>query len=235
MVELKNDDTIWYNNISILYENNNIIDFIPSENMDYGEKLNAIVRLSIYIGLVFMLYYSNSIMLFIPIITMIISYLLYSSYEPNKDTDRLKEIIKQVGAGGLTPEEQNEILKQYTLDSSDKLCQKPTKDNPFMNVLLSDYVTQPNRPEACSYDLKSTRDEINATFNNGLYKNSFDIWENDNSQRQFFTNPSTTIPNDRDTFAKMLHNPNNICKDGDLNKCLKYEDERYVGVGNPLI
>ena len=45
--------------------------------MTYPEKINSVVRLSLYAGLILGLFYSNYLYLYIPIITMAITYLLY--------------------------------------------------------------------------------------------------------------------------------------------------------------
>ena len=44
------------------------------------------------------------------------------------------------------------------------------------------------------------------------------------SSRQFYTNPSTTIPNDQESFAKWCYGDMPSCKDGQ--NCLRYEDLR---------
>ena len=52
-----------------------------------------------------------------------------------------------------------------------------------------------------------------------------------NSQRQFYTLPSTTIPNDpNNDFGKWLYNSSQTCKENQ-NNCLKTEDvrgKRYI-------
>ncbi len=117
----------------------------------------------------------------------------------------------------------NEGFNQQT-ESSD--CVKPTINNPFMNVLTSD---NPTRSPACNIDDPKIKADIESMFGHGLYTNSNDIWDKNNSQRQYYTNPSTTTPNDRDSFMKWCYNTTNVCKDGDQNACLKYEDPRGHG------
>ena len=52
-----------------------------------------------------------------------------------------------------------------------------------------------------------------------------DVFGKMNSQRQFYTMPSTTIPNAQDDFAKWLYLNPKTCKE-DQDFCLKYEDIR---------
>ena len=40
-----------------------------------------------------------------------------------------------------------------------------------------------------------------------------------NSQRQFVTNPSTTIPNDQSKFASRLYGTPKTCKEGNYTNC----------------
>ena len=81
-------------------------------------------------------------------------------------------------------------------------CQNPTPENPMANVLLSDYKNAIEKKPACKYD------DVKNQINNSLY-DAFNVDENDfnwknNSQRQFFSMPSTTIPNDRDAFLDFV-------------------------------
>ena len=91
-------------------------------------------------------------------------------------------------------------------------CTPPSKNNPFMNVLMSDYTTQPEKPEACATD-SDIKKLINENFDFNLYKDTDDLFDRKNSQRQFYTNPSTTIPNDQDSFAKWLFKSQPTCKE----------------------
>jgi len=56
---------------------------------------------------------------------------------------------------------------------------------------------------------------------------------NKNKQRQFCTIPSTTIPNDQESFAHWLYASPETCKENQKN-CLRYEDIRYSR-SNPSI
>jgi hypothetical protein len=108
----------------------------------------------------------------------------------------------------------------------DTELQYPTEDNPFMNVLLTDC---PDRAPAADITDPEVEQQVDQHFNNTLYRNVNDIWGKNNSQRQFYTNPSTTIPNDRDSFMKWCYNTPYTCKEGNSERCLKYEDPRNSG------
>ena len=51
------NDPFWYDNIDILYKSEKFIEFFPIAEQTIEEKLNAIMRLSIYITI--LLYISN--------------------------------------------------------------------------------------------------------------------------------------------------------------------------------
>ena len=86
-----------------------------------------------------------------------------------------------------------------------------------MNVLMSDYIENPNREPACPLD-EEIKEKIEESFNFNLYKglNEDDLFNRNNSQRQFYTNPATTIPNDQTSFANWLYKTSPTCKENTI-------------------
>lgn len=79
-------------------------------------------------------------------------------------------------------------------------CKPPTKHNPFGNALPYDVVEkQVNRvcPDEFQKDQK---------FFEGLYNNINDLFDRNNSQRQFTTNPASTRINDREAAIQFFYN-----------------------------
>jgi hypothetical protein len=66
-------------------------------------------------------------------------------------------------------------------------------------------ITDPGRAPACSYDAPGVADEMRRGFNRGLFKNLEDVYEVENSQRQFYTMPVTTSAPDTIAFAEFLY------------------------------
>lgn len=91
-------------------------------------------------------------------------------------------------------------------------CQMPTVNNPFMNVMVTDYGNNPNRPPAC--DQQVVQNDIDNKWSNNLYRNVNDVWDKTNGQQSYETQNWTTIPNDRDAFQKWLFTIPYVCKDG---------------------
>ena len=122
----------------------------------------------------------------------------------------------------------NKSYPLYTLQEMDQYneasCRIPTIDNPFMNPNVTDYGTG-DHPVACNTSDDKIKNTIVDKFNSNLYRNIEDIWEIQNSQRQFYTIPSTSIPNQQKEFAEWLYKSPITCKED--NQCLRYEDLRY--------
>jgi hypothetical protein len=86
-----------------------------------------------------------------------------------------------------------------------RACSRPTAANPFMNVLLTDFKENPHRAPACDVRDCGTRSEVHQLFNKNLQRDVGDIFYKNASDREFYSTPNTTIPNDQDAFAKWLY------------------------------
>lgn len=215
-------DPFWYDNWEILISENRLTDFIPSASMTFNEKLNAISRFLAYLAIALTVYFENTKYLGIAVLGLGVVYLIYHKAS--------KSGIAEQSGGSPYPCRDNicDPLQRNTFNDTE-LFQKPTQENPFMNVLLTDYVNNPTRPPAANVSDPSVAKQTEQYFNHNLYNDVDDIWGKSNSQRQYYTNPITTIPNDRDSFMKWCYDTPYVCKDGDLTACLKYEDPRASG------
>ena len=93
---------------------------------------------------------------------------------------------------------------------------EPTVNNPFMNILLEDYNKNPKR-----IIKNKQKNNINKNFNTNLYRDIDDVFNRRNSQRQFYTTPVTTIPNDQTGFSNWLYQTKQTCKEGNGTQCVK--------------
>jgi hypothetical protein len=101
-------------------------------------------------------------------------------------------------------------------------CNKPSpsNDNPFMNInLITSNRTQNAAP--LSYNKPELKELIDEKFNHDLFRDVSSVFGKRNSQRQFYTVPSTTIPNNQTAFAKWCYNTGSTCKE-DTIKCAPY-------------
>lgn len=105
-----------------------------------------------------------------------------------------------------------------------KTCKRPTANNPFMNDTFDDLQSE-DAPKACNINDDDVRDNMKKSFNDGLFRDVGDLFERENSQRQFYTVPQMH-PQDQTAFANWLYGNHAICKTNP-NYCLRYEDLRY--------
>lgn len=109
-------------------------------------------------------------------------------------------------------------------------CQMPTEDNPMGNVLLTDYVDNPDRAPACYYP--TVQKEVAENLDNTVeYYANRSRGPSPASQRkafarQFISAPVTSIPGDQTAFAEWCYGKKfaPTCRD-DPSKC----DPNYWG------
>lgn len=185
------DDKIWYEDIvAFVLNKENIAKFLPDKSYTLTENLNASLRFAIYFTILVLVIKRDERVLWFPLIVALITIAIYNNEK--KELDAKKELFDKL----------NIDERRFT---QEKFCYKPTKDNPFMNVSLSDINTFPNRPPACNITKKTVKREVASLFDNGLYRDVDDIFNKKASDRQFYTTPITTIPNHQSKFAEWLY------------------------------
>jgi hypothetical protein len=106
----------------------------------------------------------------------------------------------------------------------------PTLKNPYMNVLNDEKTYNPTRPAAAPITAPMVKQSLDDFFRTNFYNDPTDVFGKQQDQRQFYTVPSTTIPNDRESLQNWLYNiyPKN-CKAGGKSAC-------YAGTdGGPIV
>ena len=176
-----------------LFDNSKILEFWPSKYQNHEDKINALFRFILYGGILLSLHNQNAsyVLLALIIIFLIAMYIEKKTYKPKKNNVHRCTNPK--------------MMKNVPQD-----CQKPTEENPFANVLITDYTDNPDRPPACATG--EVVHDINNKFRKNLYMDIDSIYEKENSERQFFSTANTTIPNDQVNFAKWLYEPELNCK-----------------------
>jgi len=176
--------SFWVNQPTILFNKKYIDQIWPYSYLTYEEKLNAVTRFIILITILGYVLLNRIIIVVFGLIVIGLVVLLYKKKE-----------------GVLFP--------YYDINDQQKI----EKNNPFGNVLISDYKYNPNKsavngeynPETEKNINKSIKDFIvqeNSDNNeiNNLFNNVADKFTFEQNNRQFYTNPSTTIPNKQDDF-----------------------------------
>jgi len=93
----------------------------------------------------------------------------------------------------------------------------PTGPNPFMNVLINEIKDNPTKGPAIN-----TLDSQFQYSNNisKMYNDPTDVFQHTQNQRTWVTQPSTSIPNDADSFQNWLYRvPGKTCKEGNGAVC----------------
>jgi len=197
----ENTQNIWFNNLPNFITSKNYFVIIPLSQMTIEDRINAIMRFFLYFGILMAIIRKNSRYLMFPLVAGLISVAMFK-YETKK-----KEIIE-------TEMERKEIA---IVDN--KVCTRVTTDNPFMNPSIADLTFNPEKPGACDVTNDKVKNSIDDHFNARVFQDVNDIFNNHSSQRQFYTLPSTTIPNDRTAFANWLYNRGPSCKEGNGLQC----------------
>ena len=119
----------------------------------------------------------------------------------------------------------------------------PTARNPFMNVLNNEWPRNvysdmladdakydPLRPMANSIEDPLVKQGLDDFFRTNFYNDPTDVFGRSQDQRQFITMPSTTIPNDRESYQNWLYKiVPEPCKSGGRTACYPGTD------GGPIV
>jgi hypothetical protein len=191
-------DKIWYQDIPVLAKRWK--EFFPTPQHTTAERTNALVRLVAYATAAAFVYNRQARTLVmgagvVAVLSFVYGYQHRANHRrPGPDVDTNAATAKTAPPS----------------DPSDAGCTRPTRDNPFANILLTD-LGKPSRAPACPYD--AVKDSIRDNFNAGLFRDALDVYERGNSQRQFHTMPVTTTLPDTKAFSNFLYGDMKSCKE----------------------
>jgi hypothetical protein len=235
----KNNDSteipFWSENPNILFNQKYILEFYPSTNMTFNQKLNAISRLILFISIFGFLFLKHIRILIVGIITLsaiFIYYYIYSKKE-SEGFDYLERYKNPTMA----------VIEENGIQPSTDVFQPPNSSNPFSNVLMTDYDYNPfKKPAPPSYNdninrdiLKEAKKLVNEAnpeqpnISDKLFKGLGDELDFEQSLRQFNSNPATTIPNDQQAFSEFCYGSMVSCKEGNLFACARNLSRYTIG------
>ncbi len=137
----------------------------------------------------------------------------------------------------------NETLNRENVSGDyilpDIYLRKPSQNNPFMNVPITNYDTEQTytdynrykRPNIPSVETENISDQVQNNFTNNLFQDAGSyFFQKDNSQRQFYSVPVGSVPNEQDSFANWLYSVPKNCKNGSIfmRYGLKYTDDSLM-------
>ena len=194
---------IWYQDPYSFMSREAFLQFFPTPDMTLAQKINAVMRFTIYFVLVMVLISGNLHYMYLLVGVAAVTSAIYELEKRDKRAKRENFIRDNLAQDVKTGES----------------CVRPTQENPFMNVLMSEYSQNPERPKACDVEQEGVKDMIGDCFNESVIRDVDDIFYKKASDRQFYTTPNTKIPNDQDGFAKWLYNTGPTCKEGNGTMC----------------
>lgn len=179
-------DPAWYDDVGVLYAKYD--DFFPRPDHSDAERLNAFVRLMAYASLAAFL------------VRFDVKYLVIGTIVSAVATLAFKNSTMY-----MARPEPFANVRPSTVQKNKQRCTRSTPENPYSNMTIGTLISDPTRAPACSYDDPSVAADIRSNFNRGLYRNLEDVYEVENSQRQFYTMPVTTSAPDTIAFAEFLY------------------------------
>jgi hypothetical protein len=185
MQAMPRGDKVWYEDVAVLPRRWK--EFFPTADQTPAEKMNALARLVLYCTLAVFAYNRQPRVLAIGGGALAVISLAFG----HRRAEAFPTLAAPIASEGTAR------------------CTPPTRDNPFAIALLTD-LNNGDRAPACAYD--AVKDVVRPHFNDGLIRDSTDVYEVENSQRQFYTMPVTTNIPDTGAFSKFLYGNMPNCK-----------------------
>jgi len=215
-------DNFWINDYKILFYKERLTDFFPTIEMTLIEKLNSIFRLSIYLSILLYLFTGNYLYLYIMIIIGSFTCFIYYNQKDNLEL--------YFNSENNSP---NNLIEKNLENEKIEINEiKPTVENPFMNInLITDNKEKDNAPP--SWNNENIQKDIEDKFTYNLYRDVGDLYGKNNSQREYYTMPSTTIPNNQTSFAKWCYSTGPTCKEKSIYCTPEMSQVPYIDTSNP--
>lgn len=215
-------ESLWIENPAVLFGTNLMVtDLCEANNINAFTR--AVLLGVVLSGLLMPLLGFGGVVLVLLVLLMLYGRWLFAKVIPEARRVEVepKEISVEEGfLSGLrpvTPEENATILTSPGVAIQQT---PPTARNPFMNVLLDEIKYNPTRPSAESILDPNNQQVLDDFFRIQWNSDPTDVFGRTQGQRQFYTMPSTSIPNDQGSFQNWLYLiPGKTCKEGGRDAC----------------
>ena len=190
--------------------------------------LNSMTRFGVYLSILLTILHRSPIYMFL---SLGIAVLAIAAYYGMKQRGILREGFENAVVGptlftapGITPPSlvggANVADKTVADVIGTTTRTNPTAANPYMNVLVSEILDNPTRPVAASVDTPEMIRTLSDEFQTRMYGDPDDVFQHNQNQRTWITQPSTSIPNDQESFQNWLFRvPGRTCKEGNNAAC----------------
>ena len=225
----------WGENPNVLFASKYVMEFFPTENMTYEQKLNSVTRTILIMTLISTILYGGIRHLIIGAITIGSIFILHYYHQKEKVKVDSKKVIAEVKEGFENP-----AMDFLTQDGKDmpkdiEIFNEPEPSNPFSNVMMTDYDYNPNKKPAPPAFNQNVNDKIfesakqmveesnpdQPDIADKLFTDLGDQYVFEQSLRPFSSNPSTTIPNDQQAFSEFCYGSMISCKEGNNFACAR--------------
>jgi hypothetical protein len=177
--------------------------------------LNSLTRFGLYFGALLSLLCLNPYWLLASVGIAVLSVAIYYGMVQNK---MVREGFQTIVGPTLVnssrvPGERLSIPLIGGIDVADKTVSDvigtpsrtgPTDANPFMNVLVNEVLDYPTKPPAMTVDTPEMARVLSDQFQTRMYGDPSDVFQHTQNQRTWVAQPSTSIPNDQDSFQNWL-------------------------------
>lgn len=205
----------WSTDPNIILNTKYLTEFFPTPEMSLNQKLNAISRCVIILTLLLFVMTSGFRFVIIGIITLGVIWFIHHK---NLVDDELKE---------------NFDTKLHPNPLPEDIFDDSPASNPLQNVMIQDYDNAASKKTAPPSYTEKTQSQIMEHTKNmidkmnpeqpkiseKLFKSLEDNLAFEQSMRPFYSNPSTTIPNDQSSFADFCYGTMVSCKEGNPLAC----------------
>lgn len=234
MAEIDQCPLFWTEHPQVLFDDAK--DFFPfSEDARHCSTiaLNSLTRFSVYLGVLLVLLTRNNIYIGIPVLGAILAIGLFYNMKSQGTLRKgiLPTLQPSINEGFENAKPSPAAEKKVLVGSmvAGKVLEdvigvrtrtSPTSENPYMNFLMNEISEYPTKPPAKYNASGDVKQKLEDRFEVKMYGDPGDIWGRNQSQREFYTMPSTSIPNDRDSFQNWLYRiPGKTCKEGNNAIC----------------
>ena len=220
----------WVDHPSILYkEANDFFPFHQRARKCTATALNSLTRFGIYLGVLLAVLYRSGMSLGI---SLGIAKIAVAAYYGMKDKDSLREGFANTVVGPTLFTVPGTVSPNLIggADVADKPIADvigtvdrtlPTGQNPFMNMLVHEIKDNPTKPPAVDATTPEMARTMSDEFQTRMYGDPSDVFQHTQNQRTWIVQPSTSIPNDQDSFQNWLFRvPGKTCKEGNNAACL---------------
>ena len=204
----------WYNDISVLFNKKYLLEVIPLRTYSLSRKLNACLRLSIYYSIIMYLYNRETQIFCLPFIVLVITVYIYRTNTKQSEEDNMDDLMN-TNMNDTTIIELDNMVDKINNDK----YRQPTVNNPMMNILTNTSEVEEDIEAIPTYNNLGVASLVDDKLETGLYRDSNDLFNRSNSQRQFYTMPNTEPMNRQTEFAKWCYMTPPTCKEGNGIQC----------------